>query len=194
MTRIATLVGLAGFAAVGCSTQATDSATGSTAHSLKHLSDAQCVAQVSRVRTEFERALSGQGSVVGGYFTDSKFNPCTCGGQLEQHVHVTTVTGTDWHASPMWSFKAAERFEFAGGDLVFVDTKTAYHNVQCADGRVYWSNWLQWVTGNTVSEDQCSTLGCGAGYPNWESWCGPLLVCPTDSYCTSPESGATCPG
>jgi hypothetical protein len=152
----------------------------------------QCLHQVNRIQDEFERSLSSAQAVVNHYTTSSKFNPCTCGTTLEP-ASVTTVTGFDWHASPQWGFKAAERYEFASGDLVIIDTQTGYHNVLCTDGRAQWTNWLQWLTGDTVSHAMCSTLGCSANYPSWEDWCGELLVCPTDTYCTFPEAGATCP-
>ncbi len=166
--------------------------TATSVQSVDHFPAEQCAPQVNRIADEFDRALSSHRAEVAYFTTTSKFNPCTCGTTLEP-ASVTTVTGSDWHASPQWSFKAAERFEFANGDVVIVDTTTGFHNALCADGRVEWTNWLQWITGDAISSEMCSTLGCGAEYPNWEDWCGPLLVCAFDSYCTFPESGATCP-
>lgn len=167
--------------------------TASETSALTNYSAENCERQVARMGVEFERALQAPNAEIAYFTTTSKYNPCTCSTELVT-AEVTTVTGHAWAASPQWGFKAAEKFVFPSGDIVYVDTQTGHHNVQCVDGRVQWTNWVQWITGDAHGHDQCSTLGCeDPSFPDWDHWCGELLVCPTDVYCTFPESGAACP-
>jgi len=175
----------------------------------------QCAQQVDKILTQFDKAVAANVTVEGGVITygttktpiTEKYDPCQDDTTFDPAV-VTTVTGWAWASSSQWAWKYAEKFEFLtkqggkyvkNGDVVIIDTQSGFHNIKCADGRVYYSNWLQWVTGDAVSLTQCSTLGKEIDCET--SWCT-LLHC-NDTYCTFPShidtardlataSGVTC--